>query len=186
MTAAYTLISRQTKDSPTRFLFVWWILCGSLHLFLEGYFISSYDTIAGDQTVIGAIWKEYAMSDSRYMTSDPFVVVIESLTVVIWGPLSYLAAYSLYISHPSQHLLQFVISCGHLYGLLMYYGTEMFDGFSHASPTFLHFYVYFLGFNFPWFVVPVWVILRSGGVIVRACAKFEGEGREVGNNKKSN
>lgn len=30
----------------------------------------------------GQLWKEYALSDSRYMRSDPFVLVMESYTAV--------------------------------------------------------------------------------------------------------
>ena len=34
------------------------------------------------QDFFGQLWKEYALSDSRYMTSDPLVLCMESLTVV--------------------------------------------------------------------------------------------------------
>jgi cholestenol delta-isomerase len=34
------------------------------------------------QDLFGQLWKEYAKSDSRYLISDPFVVSIESITVV--------------------------------------------------------------------------------------------------------
>jgi len=34
------------------------------------------------QDFFGQLWKEYALSDSRYLTSDPLVLCMESLTVV--------------------------------------------------------------------------------------------------------
>jgi hypothetical protein len=34
------------------------------------------------QDFFGQLWKEYALSDSRYMTSDPLVLCMESLTMV--------------------------------------------------------------------------------------------------------
>jgi cholestenol delta-isomerase len=34
------------------------------------------------QDFFGQLWKEYALSDSRYMTSDPLVLCMESWTVV--------------------------------------------------------------------------------------------------------
>jgi cholestenol delta-isomerase len=34
------------------------------------------------QDILGQLWKEYALSDSRYLISDPFVVSIETITVV--------------------------------------------------------------------------------------------------------
>lgn len=30
----------------------------------------------------GQLWKEYAFSDSRYLTSDPFVLCMETVTAV--------------------------------------------------------------------------------------------------------
>lgn len=34
------------------------------------------------QDLFGQLWKEYAMSDSRYLTSDPFVLCMETVTAV--------------------------------------------------------------------------------------------------------
>jgi len=34
------------------------------------------------QDFIGQLWKEYALSDSRYMTSDTLVLCMETITVV--------------------------------------------------------------------------------------------------------
>ncbi|CAL3965508.1 unnamed protein product, partial [Diplocarpon coronariae] len=30
--------------------------------------------------LFGQLWKEYALSDSRYLTSDPFVLCMETVT----------------------------------------------------------------------------------------------------------
>ncbi|KAH7248176.1 Emopamil binding protein-domain-containing protein [Fusarium solani] len=64
----------------------WFILCGFIHLFFEGYF--SYNSLAmGSRTdLFGQLWKEYALSDSRYMTRDPFVICMESWYSVPLGP----------------------------------------------------------------------------------------------------
>lgn len=32
--------------------------------------------------LFGQLWKEYALSDSRYLTSDPFVLCMETITAV--------------------------------------------------------------------------------------------------------
>ena len=34
------------------------------------------------QDLFGQLWKEYALSDSRYLTSDPFVLCMETVTAV--------------------------------------------------------------------------------------------------------
>ena len=55
---------------------------GSIHLFFEGYFSVNHARMAGRQDFFGQLWKEYSMSDSRYLTSDPFVLCMESVTAV--------------------------------------------------------------------------------------------------------
>lgn len=34
------------------------------------------------QDLFGQMWKEYSYADSRYLTSDPFVLCMESVTAV--------------------------------------------------------------------------------------------------------
>lgn len=43
-------------------------------------------SIAGQQTIAAQLWKEYALGDSRYMTSDVFTVCVETATVVSSAP----------------------------------------------------------------------------------------------------
>lgn len=47
-----------------------------------GYFIYHGSNLAGMNTTFAQLWKEYALSDSRYLTSDVFVASIETITVV--------------------------------------------------------------------------------------------------------
>lgn len=65
-----------------RLTFFWFILCGLIHTLFEGYFGIHHATLAGDQSPVGQVWKEYALSDSRYLTSDSFVLVVERITTV--------------------------------------------------------------------------------------------------------
>lgn len=38
--------------------------------------------LASSQSLLGQLWKEYALSDSRYLTSDTFTLCVEAITVV--------------------------------------------------------------------------------------------------------
>lgn len=38
--------------------------------------------MGGMQDLFGQLWKEYSLSDSRYLTSDPFVLCMETITAV--------------------------------------------------------------------------------------------------------
>ena len=47
-----------------------------------GYFALNHKSMPSKQDLFGQLWKEYAFSDSRYMTSDPFVLCMETVTAV--------------------------------------------------------------------------------------------------------
>jgi len=49
-----------------------------------GYYAYNFKSMGGLQTLFGQLWKEYALSDSRYLTQDPFVLCMESITAVRW------------------------------------------------------------------------------------------------------
>jgi cholestenol delta-isomerase len=61
---------------------MWFVLCGCIHLFFEGYFAWNFDRMGGRQDLFGQLWKEYSLSDSRYLTRDAFVLCMESITAV--------------------------------------------------------------------------------------------------------
>ena len=42
----------------------------------------NHTRMAGMQDFFGQLWKEYSLSDSRYLTSDPFVLCMETITAV--------------------------------------------------------------------------------------------------------
>lgn len=48
----------------------------------QGYFALNHVNLSGKQDLFGQLWKEYAFSDSRYLTSDPFVLCMETVTAV--------------------------------------------------------------------------------------------------------
>ncbi|KDN66911.1 putative emopamil binding protein [Colletotrichum sublineola] len=128
----------------------WFALCGFLHCFFEGYFIWNHRRLASMQTLFAQLWKEYALSDSRYLTSDPFMLCVESFTVVVWGPLCWAIIVAITWRSHARYPLQ-VIILAELY----------FNGVSHSRPEFLYFWVYYVGFNAPWVVVPAVVLFRS-------------------------
>lgn len=134
-------------------------------------------------TLFAQLWKEYALSDSRYLTSDVFTVCVETITTVrftfsspfthlfqcqwliqmynfqfVWGPLSLLTVLYIRTNHPSRHVFQIIVCVAHLYGVALYYATnwaeQRFHGVSYSRPEFLYFWVYYVGFNAPWAIVP--------------------------------
>ncbi|KAJ5645914.1 hypothetical protein N7490_002286 [Penicillium lividum] len=80
----------------------------------------------------GQLWKEYAKADSRYMTMEPFVLCMESITAFAWGPLSYLTAWLIVAKSPHRHPIQILVSMGQLYGDVLYYATSMMEELYHG------------------------------------------------------
>lgn len=148
----------------------------------SGYYVLNHATLAGKQDIFAQLWKEYALSDSRYMTSDPFMLCIEALTVLTWGPLSFLAAFAIIKGNSSlRHITQTIVSVGHLYGVALYFGTcffqEKFRGISYSRPETLYYWVYYAGMNAPWVIVPASMSSQSlfpfaSSVPVKRLTKF--------------
>ncbi len=130
-----------------------------IHFVLEGYYASNYATLQGSQHILAQLWKEYSLSDSRYLTSDGFMVIMESVTAWGWGPLSLLLAYFIVTDNAFRHPLQIIISLGQLYGNILYYGICAFDflvhGVEYSRPENYYFYGYFVFLNAFWIVIPV-------------------------------
>lgn len=81
----YVTVKKVRPSLPLSDLVVilWFTLCGFIHLFFEGYYAYNFRTIGGHQDLFGQLWKEYSLSDSRYLTADSaFVLCMESITAV--------------------------------------------------------------------------------------------------------
>ena len=70
-----------------------------------------HDHMASAQDLFGQLWKEYTLSDSRYMTSDTLVLCMETMTVVRVSNLG-ISIVSFFYS-----LTRSGSSCGDLYAL---------------------------------------------------------------------
>jgi len=191
--SAWFLMSKIAPRLRTvdRWIATWFILCGFIHSFFEGYFAYNHARMGSVQDLFGQLWKEYAMSDSRYLTSDPFVLCMETVTAACWGPLSFLMVYYIVVSHPLRHPLQIIISLGQLYGDVLYFATSMFDhyhkGVTYSRPEMFYFWGYYFFMNFIWIVIPTLLIASSMNWTARAFRALDSISRAVqGNGAVSN
>ncbi|GAP87411.1 putative emopamil binding protein [Rosellinia necatrix] len=170
----YTRYTRHDLPASEVFVVLWFVLCGFIHLGLEGYFARHALDIAGRSTVLAQAWKEYALSDSRYLTADSFVVCMEAVTALFWGPLSFACAWCALRAHPLRHPLQSVVSLGQLYGDVLYYATCAFDsahsGLDRSRPEPAYFWGYYVFLNAIWIVVPLALLVSSTRETARAFA----------------
>ncbi|KXN69531.1 putative EBP domain protein, partial [Conidiobolus coronatus NRRL 28638] len=163
---AYYKISQKNLGKKYNLQFIWFLTSGLIHSTIEVYFILNNTRLVEDLGVMGSLWKEYAKSDSRYLTQDSLILVMESITVLIWGPLSLLTSYLIYTYNPARHLTIILVCLAHLYGCTIYYLTTLYEGSIHCDPQAYYFWGYFIGFNAPWIIFPIGILLNSSKVIL--------------------
>ncbi|KAE8362281.1 Emopamil-binding protein [Aspergillus caelatus] len=165
--AIFVLIStlRPRLSKADRIAILWFFLSGTMHCMFEGYFMLNHNRMASAQDFFGQLWKEYALSDSRYMTADTMVLCMETITVLVWGPLCLLVAHTIFTQSSLRHPLQLTVCLSHLYGDSLYYATSLYDHYVHERPYCrpepFYFWVYYFFMNFIWIVVPLYYFVQS-------------------------
>ncbi|KAF1914809.1 Emopamil binding protein-domain-containing protein [Ampelomyces quisqualis] len=156
---------RPTLSNGDLATIMWFVLCGCIHSFFEGYFAYNFRTMGSMQDLFGQLWKEYSLSDSRYLTQDAFVLCMETVTAAFWGPLSFVTAALIAYDHPVRYSLQLIVSLGQFYGDVLYYATSMFDHYilnvTYSRPEPAYYWGYFVLMNAFWIVIPGWLMIQS-------------------------
>ncbi|KAM0265599.1 hypothetical protein ACHAQJ_000031 [Trichoderma viride] len=169
--------TRPSMGSGEVAIALWFALCGCIHLFFEGYFSYNAFDMASRTDIFGQLWKEYALSDSRYMSQDAFTVCMETVTAVLWGPMSFFCVYFIIVDHPLRHPFQLIISLGQLYGDILYYAIctfqEVVFDIVYCRPERFYFWAYYFLCNFFWIVIPLLLIKQSVNETAKAFAKVK-------------
>ncbi|KAL6414391.1 emopamil binding protein [Ilyonectria robusta] len=169
--------AQATISGGAKLATMWFALCGCIHLFFEGYFAVNHLDMAGQMDLFGQLWKEYSLSDSRYLTQDSFVVCMEAITAFFWGPLSFYCAYCIVKNHPLRHPLQMIISLGQIYGDVLYYATCSFNSIvykiAYCRPESFYFWAYYVLCNAFWIVIPGVLLVQSVMTCSQAIARVQ-------------
>ncbi|KAJ2416707.1 hypothetical protein GGI10_000777 [Coemansia sp. RSA 2530] len=159
--------ARNALSGKDKLIVMWMLVCAGIHIVLEGYFSFNHGTLAGKKTVMADLWREYAHSDSRYLTSDPFTVIMEGITAVFDGSFAIVTAYGILTDSPIRHPAQLMTSLAQLYGDVLYFATNYMDNFRYTNPHPMYFYGYFVLMNLPWVIIPTYLIVDSCKSIYR-------------------
>lgn len=148
--------SSLTKGELTAIM--WFVLSGAIHMLFEGYYVVNFAELGGKQTLIGQMWKEYAFSDSRYLTKNSLVLCMEAVTAACWGPGCLIVAALIMLRNPYRYPVQMMVSMGQFYGDALYYATSYFDhkimGTVYYRPEPFYFWFYFVLMNAFWIAIP--------------------------------
>ncbi|KAF4550647.1 Hypothetical protein D9617_16g014350 [Elsinoe fawcettii] len=165
---------------------MWFVLSGSIHFWFEGYYAINQHRMGSLNTLFGQMWKEYALSDSRYLTQNAFVLCMESITAICWGPLCYICAWTIMTDSTYRYPFQLIVSLGQFYGDVLYYATSMFDHYmldtAYSRPEAFYFWGYYVLMNAFWIVIPGYLIYQS---VIESAGAFKAA-RTVKAGKKRN
>ncbi|KAG8585075.1 hypothetical protein GDO81_004884 [Engystomops pustulosus] len=109
----YVLAQRLGKrcSGTDRWLLVWLFYDAIVHFTLEGPFVylSLVGTVATSEGALASLWKEYGKADERWLHSDPTIVSLEILTVVVDGLLAVVLAYAIIKDKYYRHFIQITL-----------------------------------------------------------------------------
>ncbi|ESP04941.1 hypothetical protein LOTGIDRAFT_211745 [Lottia gigantea] len=142
----------------------WLVFDGMTHLTLELAFLyfSLTGTVESSTHFSALLWKEYGKADKRWLISDPTVVSLEILTVVVDGLLCLVLIYAIVKDRSYRHFVQVVLCVCELYGGWMTFCPEWLTGSPNlVTDNVLYLWVYLIFFNGIWVVIPLALLCQS-------------------------
>lgn len=148
-----------TPEAMDKLLVGWLWLTAITHVTWElGWCIAHpyLHDVGPDDTWAWFFWA-YGIADTRYLFSDPFIVIMEWCTALIGGPMGF---YVLWLTYKKRLKLAalwiLLVSAMELYGTILYFGTEAVDGFRHVNTSHpIDLWFKFVGMNVIWIVYPI-------------------------------
>ncbi|KAL1022270.1 hypothetical protein UPYG_G00024480 [Umbra pygmaea] len=99
--------------------------------------------------------KEYGRADDRWLHSDPTIVALELLTVLLDGLLALVLVYAIVKDKHYRHFIQIILCTCELYGGWMTFCPEWLVGSPNLNTdNWLYLWVYLVFFNGIWVLVP--------------------------------
>ncbi|XP_075448064.1 emopamil-binding protein-like [Ascaphus truei] len=147
-----------------RWVLVWLFYDAIVHFTLEGPFVylSLVGTVAKSDSIIASLWKEYGKADTRWLHSDPTIVSLEILTVVLDGLLALLLIYAIIKDKYYRHFIQITLCVCELYGGWMTFCPDWLNGSPNLNTSnWLYLWVYLVFFNGIWVVIPGLLLWQS-------------------------
>ncbi|TGZ81810.1 hypothetical protein EX30DRAFT_348221 [Ascodesmis nigricans] len=163
----YYVISALNPSSTRaqRVTTLWFLFSGLIHTNFEGYWLRHHEALVGSSDVRAVMWREYAKSDSRYLTSDGFILGVEKLTVYGIGPLCLAVYIASCFNFSWNHPLRIFVSGMHVFSVSLYLVTA---GFEHTRPEPQYFWGYFVAMNVFWLIVPAVLAWQSSAKLMKA------------------
>ncbi|XP_067848702.1 emopamil-binding protein-like [Heptranchias perlo] len=161
---ALSLRFGQRCSSLDRAVLVWLFYDTIVHFTLEGPFVymSLVGTVANSDNILAFLWQEYGKADARWLYSDPTIVSLEILTVVLDGFLALVLIYAIVKDKYYRHFVQITLCVCELCGGWMTFCPDWLIGSPNLNTSnWLYLWVYLAFFNAIWVVVPGLLLWQS-------------------------
>lgn len=144
-----------------------------IHFGLERYYVHYNDTILdkGNNNLIARIWRHYGVSDTRWHGQQPDVdravygcmYGLEFLAAYLCGPTVALTVLCYITKSSWRWVIQPVAVTAQAYGLFITWLPAYWEGLRSVPvhDNFLY-YGYYIGWQFPWALIPVLMVLQAG------------------------
>lgn len=165
--AAYLMMRRigGSVSSTDQWVLTWLFYDVIVHVTLEGPFVlmSLRGSVETSEGPLAQLWQEYGKADGRWLVSDPNIVSVEILTVVLCSGLGLALIYAVVHNKHYRHFLQISLSVCELYGGWMTFAPEWLQGCPslNQASSWLHLWLYLVFFNGIWVLVPALLLLQS-------------------------
>ncbi|KAK6194898.1 hypothetical protein SNE40_000433 [Patella caerulea] len=155
---------KRTLPQIEKWVLSWLVFDALTHLTLEVVFLyfSLTGTVEKSQHFTADLWKEYGKADKRWLVSDPTIVSLEILTVVVDGLLCLVLIYAIIRNKSYRHFVQIILCVCELYGGWMTFCPEWLTGSKNlVTDNVLYLWVYLIFFNGIWVVIPLALLYQS-------------------------
>ncbi|KAH9969890.1 Emopamil-binding protein, partial [Russula dissimulans] len=121
-----------------RATFIWLTFDPLNHFVLKTPFIvmSTFGhTVNTSSGIFAAIWRTYAVADTRWGTADPTIVSVVLPTVLVVAPFAVLIVYQIVKRDPTRYYWIVILSIVELYGAWMVFCPEWLIGSPHLNTS---------------------------------------------------
>ena len=142
----------------------WSVFSGIIHIVWELPWCLLNRSLHLNTTAAWALpWTIYGHADRRYLLSDPFTLSLEWVTVLVVGSLNFLTLNAYRRGHIRQSALFLLVgSVMETYGTVLYFGTELFNGFGNFNTgNWVDLWLKVVFFNVLWIIFPGICIYRA-------------------------
>ena len=158
-----------------------------LHIYVSGTFVL-FATNTGSSSWMLAIWKMMGRYDSRYTSSDAFLVSSSGFMAFVVGPLLLLYTWTIVNNHPVRQVCGIITYSLEIYTYILYFAIAIHSRktISMENPT--SFILLFLCLNLFRCFFPVWIVVREVKTVIEKTdgsrykkLDSEEDGEDVGN-----